>query len=49
MGKEIYRFRIIIPGGPAAEDSVEALSWGIANSLMEARYPNCQVIYLGRG
>ena len=47
MSRKTYRFRIIIPNGPATEDSCEALSAGIALSLMEARYPECQVYYLG--
>ena len=48
MTQETYRFRIIIPNGPATEDTCEALSMGIALKLMEARYPECRVIPLGR-
>ena len=48
-GKAVHRFRIIIPGKGATEDTCEALSGALALALMQARYPNCQVYYLGRG
>jgi len=49
MSRTIFRFRIIIPNRGATEDSCEALSAGLALALMESRYPNCQVYYLGQG
>jgi hypothetical protein len=48
MAKQTFRFRIVIPNGPITEDTCEALSAGLAIALMEARYPNCKVLFLGR-
>jgi len=47
--RTVFRFRIIIPNKGATEDTCEALSAGLALALMESRYPDCQVCYLGRG
>lgn len=45
--KKTFKFRIVIPNGPITEDTCQALSAGLALALMKARYPNCQVYYLG--